>query len=243
MSNAKLIAAAAAGAAAVVAAKLISTYLGSFVSETPKFYYWPARGRGEQIRLTMAAAGMDWEEHTFDMRKEDEKQAFFASCRKIGGNLTTNIPMLCIDGLTLTQSSAVLRYVARKFGLYPEGTAAAYEVDNLIAAAEDLRTANYKAMKMMGAGQKEKDAYIAGLPAHLDNFARMLSAKDWFTGYFTVGDLTIYDALDVAERQLPGTLAKYPTLKAFHARLEARPQVKKWIESEKRGKLFAFPAI
>ena len=83
-----------------------------------------------------------------------------------------------------------------------------------------------------------------GLPKHVDNLARLLGSRDYFAAVgFTVADLTIYDTLDVTERQVPGTLAKYPTLKAFHARVEARPNVAKWIASEERGKLLAFPAL
>ena len=40
-----------------------------------------------------------------------------------------------------TQSSAVLRFVARKGGLYPEDAELAYEVDNMIAAVDDYRSA------------------------------------------------------------------------------------------------------
>ena len=75
------------------------------------------------------------------------------------GNLTTNIPMIeDPDGKTYTQSSAALRYAARKVyyrhlrhsvvtcsvygvqgGLYPVDPEAAYTVDNMIAAVDDFR--------------------------------------------------------------------------------------------------------
>lgn len=44
-----------------------------------------------------------------------------------------------------------------------------------------------------------------------------------------MADLTIYDALDVSNLQLPGILEEYPTLKNFHARVEARPKIAKWL--------------
>ena len=113
-----------------------------------------------------------------------------------------------------------------------------------LISLDDLRSANYKPMPMMGGGAKEKETYLAALPKHLDNFARLLGEREWFApSGFSVADLTIYDTLDVAERQVPGTLAKYPTLKAFHARVEARPNVAAWLASEMRAKQFAFPPI
>jgi glutathione S-transferase len=47
------------------------------------------------------------------MGDETDKNAYMEKCRELGGNITTNIPMLYIDGLYLTQSTAILRYVGR----------------------------------------------------------------------------------------------------------------------------------
>ena len=248
MVSKDLIVGAAAGAAlAYAASKLLSALAAkrtAAITGDTKFFYWPARGRGEQVRLALAEAGVSFEAPSFQMGDQASTKAYFDDCRSKGGNLTTNVPMLFMDGQYFTQSSAVLKFVARKFGMYPADLLAAYEVDNLIAAADDLRSANYKPMKMFRGGEKELKAYLEGLPKHVENLARLLGSRDYFAAVgFTVADLTIYDALDVTERQVPGTLAKYPTLKAFHVRVEARPNIAKWIASEERGKLFAFPAL
>jgi glutathione S-transferase len=66
---------------------------------------------------------------------------------------------------------------------------------------------------------------------------------DHRVGRNPVADITIYDTLDVAERQVPGCLDAYQNLKAFHTRVEARPNIAKWIASEQRAQLFAFPVI
>jgi len=121
-----------------------------------------------------------------------------------------------------------------------------YNVDNLLAAAEDLRSANYKPMPMMGGMPEHIKAYKeAILPKHLANLVRILEERDYFAanGKFSVADLSIYDTLDVSNCQVPGVLAEYPSLQAFHAQVEARPNVKKWLESELRAKLLAFPAL
>ena len=246
MPSTQFIAGACAGAAAVYAASKLLAWRRRALSEKPTFYYYPARGRGEQIRLTLAEAGVEFEGKYFDMSDPSSKDPYLADCREKGGNLTTNIPMCHIDGVYRTQSLAVLRYVARKFGLYPEGDIElSYIIDNLIEAANDLRSCNYKPMKMMGGGEKEKKVYLdEALPKHLKNLARLLGSRDYFAGQFTVADITLYDALDVSNRQVPGILAtEYPTLAAFHARVEARPNIAKWIASEDRAKIFAFPAL
>ena len=104
---------------------------------------------------------MEFEQPAFSMGDAAAQSAYFADCRSKGGNLTTNVPMLHIDGRYLTQSAAVLTYCARKFGLYPTSLTLAYEVDNLLAAAEDLRSCNYKRARNHSL---EPQAPLLGLP-------------------------------------------------------------------------------
>lgn len=247
MASAKVLVAACAGAAAVIVVKALLKLKRSSVSgQDLEFYYWPARGRGEQIRLVLAEAGVSWKQDSFTLGDEKGMAAYFAECRKLGGNGTTNVPMLKIDGHYLTQSSAVLRYCARKFGLYPsdDDYYNSYIVDNLLAAAEDLRTENYKPMKMFGGTDAIKQNYIETvLPKHLANVARLLGEQEWLAGTFSVADLSWYDVLDVCERQVPGVLSKYPNLSAFHARVEARPNIAAWHATDKFKAALAFPAL
>mmetsp|Transcript_4415 Transcript_4415/g.5114 ORF Transcript_4415/g.5114 Transcript_4415/m.5114 type:complete len:252 (-) Transcript_4415:83-838(-) len=213
--------------------------------QIPKVYYWPARGRGQQVRLVLAEAGVEFEDVSFDMTKEESKLSFFANCKKIGGHLTTNIPMVDIDGKILTQSSAVMKYLGRRFSLYPSNLDDAYTVDMLLATAEDLRSANYKPMKMFGGSEADKQHYKTDvLPVHLSNYERLLGDKDYFTGRtLTVADLSLYDTLHVVECQVPGTLREYPKLKSFFDRVQARPTLAKFLGSKQCEKLFCFPQL
>jgi glutathione S-transferase len=99
---------------------------------------------------------------------------------------------------------------------------------------------------MFGATEADKENYRAKLPTHLSNLERLLGffGQEYFCGAsLCVADLNIYDAVDVAQRQIPFVLDEFPKLKAFHARVEARPNIARWIASEQRAKLFAFPPI
>lgn len=70
----------------------------------------------------------------------EEKATWLA----LGKNTTTNVPMLTIGDKVYTQSSACLRVVARKGGLMPVDEDLQYQVDNLIAAVDDFRSAAYR---------------------------------------------------------------------------------------------------
>ena len=109
----RLAAAAALGGLSVVAFRYFTKALRARTTEKAVFYYWSARGRGEQIRLALADSGCEFDMPSFDMTSETDKQAYFAKCRELGGHLTTNVPMLKIDGKYLTQSAAILVYVGR----------------------------------------------------------------------------------------------------------------------------------
>ena len=65
---------------------------GGTAEMTSVLYYYPACGRANQLRLALAEAGIAW--------KDEYPQGFpptaeeVANWTSIGGNLTTNVPML-----------------------------------------------------------------------------------------------------------------------------------------------------
>jgi glutathione S-transferase len=97
------------------------------VEEQPKLklYYFDIKGKGEPIRLLCAHAGLELEDHRFASRDE-----FLAM--KEGSQLAFGqVPMLEVDGKhALVQTSAIMRYLGKLSGLYPEN-------DPLLAAKVD----------------------------------------------------------------------------------------------------------
>ncbi|XP_070619159.1 glutathione S-transferase 3-like [Erythrolamprus reginae] len=82
------------------------------MAQKHKLYYFNGRGRMEQIRWLLAAAGVEFEEEFFETREQYEKllqDGFF---------LFQQTPMVEIDGMKLVQTRAILRYIATKYNLY-----------------------------------------------------------------------------------------------------------------------------
>merc|ERR1712004_8313 len=147
------------------------------------------------IRFTLAQGGVDFEDVNAPHPPTPEVKA---NWQKLGGNLTTNVPMLELpDGKTYTQSSAVLRWAARKGGLMPEDPEQAYLVDNLIAACDDYRSETYKVVFATMGGKATPEMYTefkAKLAVHFKNFERLLGDNTWFVGdKVTVADMTMLD--------------------------------------------------
>jgi len=211
-----------------------------------KLYYYKATGRANQIRLTLAAAGVSWEDvypEAFPPT-EEEKQGW----RDIGKNSTTNVPMLAMEvGSVFTQSLAIVRAAARMGdrSLTPKDDKELYLYDKIISDADDLRTVAYSSFLSWGSPQSAVNKYIQeSLPLHLGNFERQLIG-DYFVGSsLTAADICAYDAIvSFGSYRVEGVLDNYPKLKAFAARIEAHPPIAKYMSSPEYEGLMKFEKI
>ncbi|XP_070274526.1 glutathione S-transferase A2-like isoform X2 [Myotis yumanensis] len=78
----------------------------------PKLHYFNARGRMESIRWLLAAAGVEFEEQFLKSPEDLEK------LRNDGSLMFQQVPMVEIDGMKLSQTRAILNYIAAKHNLY-----------------------------------------------------------------------------------------------------------------------------
>ena len=86
-------------------------------------------GRGEPIRIAFHAGGIEFEDHRIsfdDFMVQRDTMRFKCS------------PTLEIDGVELTQSNGMLRYVGKLTGLYPDDALQAFYADEAMGAVEDL---------------------------------------------------------------------------------------------------------
>jgi len=86
-------------------------------------------GRGEPIRIAFHAAGIAFEDNRLSF-------AQFSEMRQ--GTRFNSLPVLEIDGVAVTQSNAICRYVGRLAGLYPADDRQALYCDEVLDAQEDL---------------------------------------------------------------------------------------------------------
>ena len=103
-----------------------------------KLTYFQMKGRGEGIRIMLAAAGLDFE----DDRVTGEQ--WMAIKEKTPGN---QLPVLTTpDGRVLRQSMAIMRYIAHKHGLYPTDPEDVYKTEMAYGTLEDLFMELFKVM-------------------------------------------------------------------------------------------------
>ena len=102
-----------------------------------KLYYFDIYGRAESIRFLLSHAKVEYENINCggDIMKE----------LKESGKLEFGqVPMLETDGKRFVQSWAILRYLGRTYGYYPETPELAWKIDSTIDAVEDYLGAYYK---------------------------------------------------------------------------------------------------
>ncbi|XP_070813388.1 glutathione S-transferase P isoform X2 [Pituophis catenifer annectens] len=176
--------------------------------------YFPVRGRGEAIRMLLADQGQEWTEDVVNgeiWKKGDLKKlcAFGQLPRFQDGNFI------------LHQSNAILRHLARNHGLYGE--------DAKEAALLDMESG--------------KAAYIEALPAELAPFEKLLAQNDGGKGFIVGKQIGFadYNLLDILHVHLvleSNCLASLPLLAGYVQRLNERPLLKNFLESDARKKRF-----
>ncbi|XP_048767140.1 glutathione S-transferase-like isoform X2 [Ostrea edulis] len=88
-----------------------------------KLTYFDLRGRAEPIRLLFAVAGVPFEDERI------EREQWSAIKHKVPGNA---LPILSVDGFLVTQSTAIIRHLARIFGLDGETLSLKVKVDEIV---------------------------------------------------------------------------------------------------------------
>ncbi len=211
-----------------------------------KLHYYPATGRAHALRLALSAGGIEWED-TFPDGGYPPSEEQVLKWRAIGGNTTTNVPMLEMeDGRVFTQSSAILRAIGRMGSLLPSSDEDLYLVDKLIADAEDLRSAAYKSFVNWGASQDAvKEFMETSFPKHVGNLDRQLGSKEYFVGdSLSLADIVAYDAIvNFGTGRYPEDmkpLESFPKLEEWIKRVESNEGIASYLGSDKYAKIYKF---
>jgi len=183
-------------------------------------------GRAEPVRIAFHAAGIEFE----------DARLSFAEFGEMRGTTPFNaLPVLEIDGVPVTQSNALSRYIGKMAGLYPEDDLQALYCDEALGALEDMLhcvvpTFGLEGDELKAAREKIVDGwlsvYVKGLGTLLER------GGDYFAdNRLTMADLKAYGqtrwlrsgSLDHVPTDLVERLA--PGLVAHQQRVESDPVV------------------
>lgn len=211
----------------------------------PRLTYFSLRGRAEIIRLVLAETGMPFEERSVGPYNPSNLPPEFAELKTVGALPFDALPLWEEPGgLSLAQSDAIVRHVARAGKLYGASEREAALCDMAFEGVKDVRM---EVMKPMSADPAKRadlraDLVASVLPRWLGYFDRML-AKGGGEGFLagggiTFADIALWHLLEaLTDNDLAAPLEKLPRLVAFKERIQTRPGIAGYLASPKR-----FPA-
>lgn len=197
--------------------------------------YFDAPGRAEPVRIALFLAGVAFEDRRLNYPG-------FAALKEQGAFPLGSVPVLEVDGVTLVQTGAMLRYAAHLGGggLYPADAMQAFLVDSVIDTLNDT-VAHALTPSLLERDPAKKlemrKALVAGTLARALRYLEGLCARS--EGPFLLGaSLTIADLLlGVTVQQYrsgvldgigPEVLEPYPRLCALGDAFAAHPSIAAW---------------
>ncbi|HEY6560387.1 MAG TPA: glutathione S-transferase N-terminal domain-containing protein [Polyangiaceae bacterium] len=147
------------------------------------------------------------------------------------------VPVLVTDGgETITESSAILQFVASQFPearLAPSAGLARARLQSWLSfVATELHKATYVPLLDEKAPEAAKSYALAHADTRLDWLASQLDGREFLLDEFSVADAYLFAVLNWSV-VTPIDLARWPALSAYMARVQQRPSVKRALDEEK----------
>lgn len=191
------------------------------------------RGKGERIRLILEYLGLDYEMFLFHRENPSEWDDY--KKKNIQGLDFPNLPFLIDGNLKMTESWAIMRYLAHKNHnqLSSEPGQEEINCDMASGVVKDFRT-KFMLMIYNKNFDEMREEYAKILPAKLDLFENFLSNKTWLSGSkLTFIDFAFWEVLDRHLMMFPDCLENHKCLKQYYQNFQDLPAIKNYRESNR----------
>jgi glutathione S-transferase len=213
-----------------------------------ELYYWPGiQGRGEYVRLALEEAGADYA----DVARQ-RGMGGMMKMMEAHGTPPFAPPFLKAGKLVIGQTANILLYLGSRHGLAPKAEAGRLWLHQLQLTIADLVVEIHDTHHPLGsslyyedqrgpAKKRTADFWKERVPKYLGYFERLLegSGGSWVTGRrVTYVDLSLFQIVAGLRYAFPKRMKaferKVPGLVDLHDRVAARPNIKAYLESERR---------
>jgi len=208
----------------------------------PELGYWNIRGLAAPCRMMLAYAGMEVKETRYSSKDEwFEKD----KPKLLPLNALTNLPYMVEGDKVITQTNALMLYIARKTRLAGKGKQQT-DVETALCEVYDLRDTFVgimywykKIVRTVAEFEEEKKTYFENKAGPLlDKFEKLLSkGTPYLTGTSpSAADFHLWEMLDqhalFAKDIGKDACEGRPMLKAFHERFRALDRLQSYFESD-----------
>ncbi len=192
--------------------------------------YFRGRGRAETTRWMLAATGVAFINVAVDTPEE------LAALRASEKLPFDQMPLLEIDGVCLSQSSAMVRYLARRSGLYGANDTDAMWCDMVAGVAAD-----FAEVALQAAFKPSAAVAIADLEARFEKFGPRFEERieEQGSGFcaadrMTFADVVLAEALSSYLEWCPDILGGTPRLQAMYDDVTGRAGIADYLASDLR---------
>ena len=198
-----------------------------------KLHYFKGRGRAETTRWMLAINNINFINISLDDHND------FNNLKDKGILPFNQLPLLEFDNLNLTQSNAMVSYLARRGHFYGKTDEEAVKCDMLLGAVGDF---NIPAMQFAFKADKERasidlDVSLGKFGNHFE-FILNQNGGEYLVGEaLSVADIIMGESLTSFLEYSPNCLKTYPKLKQFQTRIVSEPYIKTYLNSTNRWHL------
>jgi len=197
-----------------------------------KLTYFESTGRAELSRILLAYGGV---------RYTDERVPR-SSFPGLKPQLPYGqLPVLTVDGVTISQSITIARYLAKEVGLTGTTAIHAAQADEMVDAQIDVMNKGVPAF--LEQDPEKKQEMMAKHSAEVMEYFTMMEKKleerggqFFVANTLTWADIALYAYLDVMSEMtgpeaVAGMLGQCPKITDLRARIGKLPNVEKWIQN------------
>jgi glutathione S-transferase len=168
--------------------------------------------------IALHEVGAPFESRPISLAKQENRTPAYLALNPQG-----TVPLLLIDGRSLTEVAAILFYLARRF---PE--ASLWPADDLEAEAQVISWMSFIASTVHPARRQGID-HARAVYGIAD---RRLGAREWAVGRYSIADIHLFRLYWRFRNSLQPAASEFPNLSAHHDRMLARAAVRRTLEIE-----------
>ena len=139
--------------------------------------YWDIRGLAEPIRLMLEYCSVDYEEKRYS---SDEAEVWRKDKFQLGLDFP-NLPYYVDGEIKISESMAIMKYIARKYGLFPGSEENKRKCDTAEGVIGDIRT-HFAMMCYLPDFEKNKATFFEALPGKMELMNKYLTNNKWLAG-------------------------------------------------------------
>ena len=203
--------------------------------ERPVLGYWKIRGLASQIRYELEYLGVQYSEKQYEQGDApDFDRSQWLSEKDSLGLQFPNLPYFIDGNFKLTETNAIMKYIAHKYGpqLLGGDAATMAKVEMVAGVVGDLK--GQVTMPCYTSG--DRPAITANLLQKVKPIVQFLGDKPFLVGNdVTYVDFTLFEMCDLMNWISEGQLFEQnPTLKQYYERVKALPRLNDYYNDDSR---------